>query len=57
MNEGHLILAAALVVQGCYIMYQHSLITRYKRTLMMATYALQSVYYDITRIEDEEDTD
>ena len=53
MNEGHLILAGAIVIQGCYIMYQHSLITRYKRTLNMASYVLEGMLADVLEREDD----
>ena len=53
-----LILAGALVIQGCYIMYQHSLITRYKRLLNMAAYALEGLLIEVLEEEmKHEDTD
>ena len=48
-----LLMASALVIQGCYIMYQHSLITRYKRTLNMAAYVLEGMLVDVLEREDD----
>ena len=55
MNEGHLILAGGLILQGCYIMYLWTQIDRYRRTLALATFALQSAYEHITGEEANED--
>lgn len=53
MNEVY-ILAGALVASGLYIMYQWSQINRYRRTLALATFALESAYVYITESKDEE---
>lgn len=53
MNEGQLILAAALVAQGCYIMYLWSQITRYRKTLAIAALALEAAYVEITERADD----
>lgn len=55
MNEGYLILAFALVAQGFYIMYLWSQLTRYRRTLTIATYALEQAYVHITEESDDEE--
>lgn len=56
MSTEVVVLAGALVLAGLYITYQHSLIVRYKRTLMMATYALQAAYFNLTSEDYEDDT-
>lgn len=53
MNEVY-ILAGALVASGLYITYQYSVIARYRRTLALATLALESAYIYITEDKDEE---
>ena len=52
------ILSVALVLAGLYITYQTYLISRYKRVLRMAQYAMQGLLLDlITGEKDEEPTD
>ena len=57
MNEVY-ILGGLLIAAGLYISYQWSLISRYRRTLSLATFALEAAYIHITEDKgSEEDTD
>lgn len=56
MNELY-VMGAALIVAGLYISYQYSVITKYRRTLIMATYALQEAYIAIVEEAEDEATD
>jgi len=56
MTEPTLLLACALVALGVYVMYQHSLINRYRRALYVATLVLEQAVTDITVGPTEEET-
>lgn len=56
MTEPTLLLAVALVALGAYVMYQHSIISRYRRALYVATLVLEQAVVDITGELTEEDT-
>lgn len=47
MTESTVLLSAALVALGVYVMYQHSLLTRYRRALYLATLVLEQAVVDI----------
>ena len=56
MNELH-IMGLALIAAGLYISYQYSVITKYRRTLALATYALEAAYIHITEGKEDDETD
>lgn len=51
------IMAAALIVAGLYISYQYSVITRYRNTLAVATYALEAAYIHVMEGLEDDKTD
>lgn len=51
------IMAAALIVAGLYISYQHRVITKYRNTLAIATYALEAAYIHVMESKDDDETD
>ena len=57
MTDTMILLAVLCIAQGLYISYQWSRLNVYRRTLALATYALEAAYVHITEgKEDEEDT-
>lgn len=58
MTDTNIIMAVALIASAAYISYQWSVLAKYRRTLAIATYALEAAYIHITEgSEDEEHTD
>ena len=56
MNEVY-VLSTLLIVAGLYISYQWSLINKYRRTLSIATFALEAAYVHITEGMEDDETD
>lgn len=52
-----IIMAGLLVASGLYITYQWAVISKYRRTLTFATYALEAAYIHITEGKDEDTTE
>lgn len=57
MTDTNLIMAVALIASAAYISYQWSVIAKYRRTLAIATYALEAAYVHITEGMDNDETD
>ena len=51
------IMGSALIAAGLYISYQYSVITKYRNTLALATYALEAAYIHITEGKENAETD
>ena len=47
MSNEVALLGATLVAAGIYITYLHLLVSRYRRTLTLATFALEAAFDDI----------
>lgn len=57
MTDTNIILAGALIVSALYISYQWSVLAKYRRTLAIATYALEAAYIHITEGSEDDKTD